>query len=148
MWSRGHTVFSFDPVTRSTTNITLEHDVMQAAYGPDGRALAYIASTGQGAGKPVPWHLQVGTSPATTTRVDLDIEPGSILGWRDTRHVVVSDHLRKVRIVDVVSGEVEPVPLSWGGDVRAGDRSLPETCGPTTWLRGSSRRPRTTRACA
>ncbi len=39
VWSRGHIVFSFDPVTRSTTSIKLDHDVMKAAYGPDGRRL-------------------------------------------------------------------------------------------------------------
>ncbi len=48
--------------------------------------------------------------------VDLcgDIDPAELLGWRDVTHVVVGPHRRTGRVVDIVTGDVEPDLAGFG----------------------------------
>lgn len=115
VWSRGRSTFTFDPESARTDRVVVPQEVVEASYGPDGQAFAYIGHRPTGPNEPARWWLYAGTDVAAASgrRLDLDIEPGQILGWRDARHVVVDDFGRQVRIVDVRTGEVTSEILQW-----------------------------------
>ena len=113
VWSRGRRTHVVDPVSGTGTFNDVPQEVVQAAYAPIGDAFAYIGHRKVGADQPATWYLYVGTSPfaAAGRRLDLDIDPGRLLGWRDAEHVVVVDFGRNLRVVDVRTGAVERLSL-------------------------------------
>jgi hypothetical protein len=118
VWSRGRRIMTFDPQTGETAVVTTPHDVMEASYGPDGRALAYVGHRPSKPNQPVPWHLYAGRSVGEVRRLDLDFRGiGQVLGWRSEREVVVSNHRRALRFVDVRTGESDSVALGKRGNV-------------------------------
>ncbi|GAB4003099.1 hypothetical protein [Nocardioides ultimimeridianus] len=102
VWSRGPRTFTFDPVTRRTSRVRTPFDVVEASYGPDGRAFAAIAF---GARKAAQWRLYVGPSAEHLRRARLPIDADQLIGWSDAHHVVVRQ---------LPSGEVVEVDLRTG----------------------------------
>jgi hypothetical protein len=114
VWARGRRIMTFDPESEETTAVTTPHDVMEASYGPDGRALAYVGHRPSKPNEPAPWHLYAGRSTGEIRRVDLDSRGvGQLLGWRSEHEVVVSNHRRALWFVDVRTGEHETASLGW-----------------------------------
>jgi hypothetical protein len=112
VWARGRRILTFDPQTGETTAVSTPHDVVEASYGPDGRALAYVGHRPSNPNESVPWHLYAGTSAGQVRRVDLDFRGAAqLLGWRNEHEVVVGDFQRALRVVDVRTGEQESARL-------------------------------------
>jgi hypothetical protein len=113
VFSRGRRTYAVNPRSGIGTFDDVPQEVVQATYAPIGEAFAYLGHRKVGADQPATWHLYAGVSPyaAAGRRVDLDIDPGRFLGWRDAEHVVVGDFRQNVRVVDVRTGDVERVAL-------------------------------------
>ncbi|SDD00153.1 hypothetical protein [Nocardioides lianchengensis] len=118
VWSRSTTTFTLDPVSRTTSRVVVPQEVVQASFAPHGRGFAYIGHRKVAADVATDWFLYAGHTPAAASgrQIEIDIEPGRILGWRDSRRVVVDDFQGAVRIVDVVTGESVEERLSTGPD--------------------------------
>ena len=121
VWARGREVFRADPATGRRSVTELPEPVVDASWGPDDRAFAWIV-------RPVgdsdaPWELRVGRSvaQARAARPIVGLDVGRLLGWRDSRHVVVGDgSTNDARIVDVATGHVVRVDLGGaGGSINA-----------------------------
>jgi hypothetical protein len=110
VWARGRRIMTFDPESGETTAVTTPHDVVEASYGPDGRALAYVGHRPSKPNEPAPWHLYAGRSTGEIRRVD-SREVGQLLGWRSEHEVVVNNHRRALRFVDVRTGQHESASL-------------------------------------
>ncbi|MGZ5403079.1 MAG: hypothetical protein ACXWDL_00385 [Nocardioides sp.] len=116
VWTRGRRVMTFYPEPGETILETLPRQVVEAAYAPDSRRLAYIAHEGDQRPARGRWQLLIAAD-SRSTPLDLDIEPGQVLGWRDTTHVVVSEYgPREARVVNVETGEWEAFAISQGDD--------------------------------
>ena len=115
VWSRGTRTFIFDPAKQTTSEVRVPQQVVEASIGPDEKAFAYIGHRRVGADQPAKWFLYVGRDEKSiaASPTNLDIEPGLILGWRDPTHVVVSNFQHAVRVVDLVTGDVERIRLGW-----------------------------------
>jgi len=103
VWGRDDRVFTFDPATRTTTSVGLNHEVADAAWAPQGTSFAYLAM-GKPDAAPERWRLFVGSDVARLTHVRLRFEPNRVLGWRDRFHVVVDDYRLRYAVVDVRTG--------------------------------------------
>jgi hypothetical protein len=109
VWSRDRRILTFDPASGETRTVTTPQEVVEASYGPDGRALAYVGHRPTKPNEPAPWHLYVGPSERETRRVDLGVRSvGLILGWRNDHEVVVNTRGLALRFVDVRTGDHEP----------------------------------------
>lgn len=116
VWARRDTVFRSDPTTGQRSRHRLPHRVMAASWGPDDNAFAYIGRPLKG--RAGPWRLYAGRSlaQARDRHLQMPVDPGELLGWRDERHVVVGHHRRDVHVVDVVTGEVTELDLAGHGE--------------------------------
>ena len=115
VWSRGRRTHVVDPVSGSGTFDDVPQQVVQATYAPIGEAFAYIGHEKVLPDRPATWSLYAATSPSAASgrRLDLDIGPGRILGWRDAEHVVVIDNFElNVRVVDVRTAEADEIELA------------------------------------
>ncbi|GAA1479256.1 hypothetical protein GCM10009623_37020 [Nocardioides aestuarii] len=111
VWTRRRDVHVADPDTGERTSLRLPHQLVDAAYAPDGRRLAYVG-TEQERGTPSPWRLYLTDEAGQESEVALAFEPVQVLGWRDDTHVVVSAYgPRRATVVDVMTGEVERLRL-------------------------------------
>lgn len=118
LWGRKQRILRFDPDTGETTSVAVPHDVMEPSIGPDGRALAYVGHRPTPPDEPARWHLYAGEDAGETRRIELDIDPDGILGWRDARRVVVQQLPdRGLRVVDVVTGDYRVERLDRQGEV-------------------------------
>jgi len=100
VWSRGRSIHITDPAAGDTaTPPKAPYEVIQAAYGPDGRATLLITF---GPTEKAPWRVY-----ADGRRVAGAKNPDSVIGWADADHAVVrSMPSRVVRYVDVRNGKV------------------------------------------
>ncbi|CAI9413410.1 WD40 repeat domain-containing protein [Nocardioides sp. T2.26MG-1] len=99
VWSRGRSIFRFDPATGQTTSVRVPQQVVEPSYGPDGEELAYVAT---GENDKSPWRFFAGGR-----QVDLGFEPDTVLGWRDADHVVVGHETPgELAVVDIRTGAV------------------------------------------
>ncbi|HEX6246733.1 MAG TPA: hypothetical protein VFZ64_02570 [Nocardioidaceae bacterium] len=112
VWSRGQRIYRLDPSSNQTEVLRLPHDVVEASFGADD-ALAYIGHRPTRPNEFARWWLYAGDGPDGSRRIPLDIDPGLILGWKNTHEVVVSDHRQTVRLVDVRTGEYDAMMLRW-----------------------------------
>jgi hypothetical protein len=118
VWSRDRRILTFDPQTGETTVVTTPHAVVEASYGPDGRALAYVGHRPTKPNESAPWHLHVGASAGEVRRVDAGLRGvGQVLGWRSEHEVVVSNFRRALGVVDVRTGESHTLTLGKQGNV-------------------------------
>lgn len=116
VWSRGRTVHRVHPSTGRRSSHSLPQLVVEASWGPDDAAFAYIGRPpGGGDG---PWRLYAGRSLAESRdrALPIGVEPGQLLGWRDERHVVVGHFRRTVHVVDVVTGDVVELAMAGQGE--------------------------------
>ncbi len=109
-WTRQRSVHTFDPASGERGQVTTDQDVLDAAWSPDGRTLAFIGQDpGQRPGRS-PWRLFVREG-EEQRRLDVG-NIGQVLGWRDDGHVVISDYgPRDARVVDVTTGTQERLDL-------------------------------------
>lgn len=118
VWARDRRILTFHPGTGRTEVATVQNEVVTASFGPDRRALAYVGHRPSRPNQAVPWHLYVGESVDDLDRVRLDLDPGQILGWKSEHEVVVGDHRRGVRFVDVRTGQHDTAPRpQWTGEL-------------------------------
>jgi len=111
-WTRDNKVFRI-PVDADgkagvmLSTVALEHDVVSASFGPDGRAFAYFGGklTSDGIDYRT-WRLYVGGDPGHLRLVP-GLTSGTILGWGDATHVVVADEHNTYQVVDLTDGSVE-----------------------------------------
>lgn len=115
LWTRGRTVYTFDPNSRRTTTVDLPHDTVDVSYAPGSAALAYLADT-DGLAKAGAWSLFVGAGAADLERVDLPFEPSEILGWQGADRVVVGDGSGQVASVRLSVRQGSPLSLGWGDE--------------------------------
>lgn len=113
VWSRGRTVYTFDPTTRRRTTIDLPHEVTDLSYAPGSGALAYIADTDGSAKTVGTLSLFGGDSGADLERIDLPFEPWEILGWQGPARVVVGDGNGHVASVTLSRRQGTPLSLAW-----------------------------------
>jgi MYXO-CTERM domain-containing protein len=116
-WARRGTVHRADPASGRRASHSLPQSVIAASWAPDDTAFAYI-------GRPLdrkrgPWRLYAGRTlaEARDRALPLPSEAGQVLGWRDSRHVVVAHYRTTVHVVDVVTGDVERVDLTGQGEI-------------------------------
>jgi len=101
VWSRHRATYRTDPASGTTTRVdTAPYEVIQASYGPGGRSLAMITF---GPTKKAEWRVYAGGH-----RVAGIENVMSIIGWRDTNHVVVvsTPSTNLASFVDVRTGKV------------------------------------------
>lgn len=121
LWAREHQVHAFDPATGERSSFRLPHAVVMPSVGPDESAFAYIGGDWQrGTGEEDggihgPWRLYAGPDRQHLEQLPLPFEPGLVVGWRDERRVVVSDHHDRYAVVDVHTGDTEVVRIQGTG---------------------------------
>lgn len=115
VWSRRGTVYRDNLPTGRRSSYTVPQSVIEASWGPDDTAFAYI-------GRPLdrnqaPWRLYAGRTLAASRdrALPLDFDPGQLLGWRDDRHVVVGHFRSTVNVVDIVTGDVDTLDMAGYG---------------------------------
>lgn len=115
VWSRLHTVFRANVSTGARSSYALPRSVVAASWAPDDTAFAYI---GKPSGSRASWRLYAGRTLAQAREHSLPLaaSPGQLLGWRDSRHVVVGHFRRTVEVVDVVTGHVVEHDLAGSGE--------------------------------
>jgi hypothetical protein len=102
VWSRARETFTYHPETSDTTSVRTDVQVVEASYGPDGRAFAMI---GNGAKREADLRLLVGPAYGDLQEVSLDIDADQLLGWRDAQHVVVRQlPTGEAVVVDIATG--------------------------------------------
>lgn len=117
VWTRGRDVLTFDPATGERDEIVVAQQLVDAAFAPDGQTLAYIGHDGEKPNSRAPWRLHVRTPDGGIEQLDVGIEPGQVLGWRDETHMVVSRYgPTEARVVDISTGDWEPLDLTQDGD--------------------------------
>ncbi|CAN5375905.1 hypothetical protein BH09ACT10_BH09ACT10_04130 [soil metagenome] len=92
VWSRKTTIFREKVEAGNRVSYDFSQTVNSASWAPDDAAFAYIGrSVSRTEG---PWRLYAGRSLAEARDriIPLAVDPGEILGWRDTRHVVVGHY--------------------------------------------------------
>lgn len=114
-WARRGTVYRADPATGRRASYSLPQSVITASWAPDDTAFAYI-------GRPLdrnrgPWRLYAGRTLAEARDRALPLEAGQLLGWRDSRHVVVARYRTTVHVVDVVTGDVAGIDMTGQGEI-------------------------------
>jgi hypothetical protein len=114
-WARRGTVYLADPATGRRSSYSMPQSVITASWAPDDTAFAYI-------GRPLdrnrgPWRLYAGRTLAEARDRDLPLEVGQVLGWRDSRHVVVAHYGTTVHVVDVVTGDVARIDMTGQGEI-------------------------------
>lgn len=113
VWSRLRDTFTYDPGTGATSSVRSPSDVVQAAYGPDGKALAMIA---KGADEKADWRLLAGPTSDDLRELPLEIDADELLGWSDPQHVVVRQRSTGEAVeVDQRSGQVTSLELEVSG---------------------------------
>ena len=113
VWTRRRDVHVVDPSTGEQRTERMPHQLVDASYAADGETLAYIGHDRQRGGGDDPWLLRVRRPGEAPVQVDVGIEPGQILGWRGEDELVVSRYgPRQARVVDLVTGDWEPLPLA------------------------------------
>jgi hypothetical protein len=115
VWARGTTVFREDPGTGAASTYSLPRSVVTASWAPDDTAFAYIGwPARQFRG---PWRLYAGRTPAEARdrALRLPNQPGQLLGWSDSRHVVVGYYRTTAQVVDVLTGAVVKIPMAGQG---------------------------------
>lgn len=117
VWARQGTVYRQDLTTGQRSSYAVPQSVVDASWAPDDTAFAYI-------GKPrhrnrAPWRLYAGRTLAEARHhaLPLDFDPGQLLGWRDDRHVVVGHFRSTVRVIDVVTSNVDTIDMTGYGKV-------------------------------
>lgn len=114
-WARGGTVYRADPATGRRSSYSLPQSVITASWAPDDRAFAYI-------GRPLdrnrgPWRLYAGRTLAEARDRAVPLEVGQVLGWRDSRHLVVAHYGTIVHVVDVVTGDRVRIDMTGQGEI-------------------------------
>lgn len=117
VWARDHTVLRIIPggPVRDQRSVRLPLEVVDASWGPDDRAFAYVGDRveypedhePENPPPAQPWELYVGPTASDLRRVTLPADPGGVLGWRDDHHVVVSHGHQDYAVVDVRTGATE-----------------------------------------
>jgi hypothetical protein len=117
VWSRRGIVYRDNLATGQRSSYAVPQSVIEASWGPDDTAFAYI-------GTPLdrnraPWRLYAGRTLAAARdhAVPIDVDPGQLLGWRDDRHVVVGHFRSTVHVVDVVTGDFYKLDMAGYGKV-------------------------------
>lgn len=119
VWSRGSTVHrsSVDDGTHGERRYRLGRHAVDASWGPDDRAFAWIGKDGK------EWKLYAGSSMKRARTHETGVKARQILGWRDARHVVVDRDMtgrHGPRVVDIGTGQIT-IPLTYGSSNYAGN---------------------------
>jgi hypothetical protein len=118
VWSRGSTVYREAPATGARSSYSLPQSIVTASWAPDETAFAYIGP--QPGRNRSPWRLYAGRTLDEARDHALPLpagmHPSQVLGWRDSRHVVVGHSRTTVHVVDVVTGDVEELDLAGYGE--------------------------------
>lgn len=93
VWSRGNRVLTFDPATGRTAvhvaAVPSDFGIMQASYGPGGRAFAAIVTGNEDSDQ---WRLYAGPTPEDVREVRPGPGAVELIGWRDPQHLVLRSY--------------------------------------------------------